>query len=252
MNGGNLEYGYLAGAALIALISWLDDLYSISFQWRFAVHALAAGLIVSTLGFFSEIEFPFLFKIETGWCGVPLTFLWIVWMTNAFNFMDGIDGIAGMQALTAGLGWYLCGTILNFPSNGFYGGIVAFATLGFLIQNWQPAKIFMGDVGSAFLGFTFAVLPLLARRENLQAGAGDASFLWILGMILIWTFILDTVSTFIRRVLNRERVWEAHRGHFYQKLVIRGFSHRTVAGLYGLVSALTVLLTVFLIMKKMR
>ena len=188
-------------------------------------------------------------KINAGLFGAVLTFLWIVWLTNAYNFMDGIDGIAGTQALTAGIGWFVIGGISDFPLTGFYGGIIAFSTLGFLVLNWQPAKIFMGDVGSAFLGFTFAVMPLLARREfNLTTkNSSDCSNLWVLGIVLVWLFVFDTVFTFIRRAVKKEKVWEAHRSHLYQRLVIKGFSHQTVTIIYGLISALTIFATVFLL-----
>src|SRR5215210_1881255 len=99
--------GYVAGAILISIVSWLDDLFSISFVWRFLIHALAAFLVIYNLGYTDELFLPAGNHIEIGKTGVFFTFCWIVWLTNAYNFMDGIDGIAGMQAVTAGLGWFL-------------------------------------------------------------------------------------------------------------------------------------------------
>lgn len=237
---GNFHWSYLLGAALIASISWLDDLYTVSFVWRFIVHTVGAALVILTLGYFDEVYLPLFGSFHLGIGGAALTFLWIVWLTNAYNFMDGIDGIAGLQAVTAGIGWALAAGVLEVGSVGLYGVVIATAGLGFLIQNWQPAKIFMGDVGSAFLGYTFAVLPLLANRELGAARAGDRKYLLPLGALLVWLFVFDTLFTFGRRVLNRERVWEAHRGHVYQRFVIRGISHRSVSGLYGVISALNV------------
>lgn len=248
---GNFQKGYFCGAILIALISWLDDLYSISFVWRFVVHTFSAALIIVTLGYFQKFNIPFYSEIDIGRAGAVITFLWIVWLTNAYNFMDGIDGIAGMQAVTAGIGWLLIGKMLGFQSTGFYGGIIAFSSLGFLIQNWQPAKIFMGDVGSAFLGYSFAVLPLLAINEIGQTSE-NGGFMFLIALLLIWLFVFDTVFTFIRRILDGERVWEAHRRHIYQRFVIAGFSHQIVTGVYGLISILTIFMTILWLFYKIR
>ncbi len=157
----NLSWGFLLGGSLIAGISWLDDADELSFVWRIAAHSAAALLVILTLGYFNQIYLPFFHSVELGKFGVILTFLWIVGLTNAYNFMDGIDGLAGTQAVTAGIGWLVIGKMLGFEDISFVGGVAAFSACGFLLHNWQPARIFMGDVGSAFLGFTFAVIPLL-------------------------------------------------------------------------------------------
>lgn len=240
---GNFQWSYLLGAFLIALVSWIDDLYTISSGWRFTIHTSCALLAVFTLGYFDEINIPFLHDFKIGIFGTFLTFFWIVWLTNAYNFMDGIDGIAGTQALTAGIGWFLLGQISDAPISGFYGGVLACAGLGFLILNWQPAKIFMGDVGSAFLGYSFAVLPLLAKNE-LGANSKKTDFLFPTAVIVVWLFAFDTLWTFGRRVLNGEKVWQAHRSHLYQRLVISGKSHSAVTLLYGTISILNVLLLI--------
>jgi len=245
----NFQWSYLIGASLIALVSWLDDLYSISFGWRFLVHALSASIIISTLGHFQAIYIPFFGKFNFGAAGTVLTFLWIVWMTNAYNFMDGIDGIAGIQTFAAGIGWFIIGNLFDAEATGFYGGVLAASSLGFLIQNWQPAKIFMGDVGSAFLGYTFAVLPLLAERE-IGSDSTARQLLPLAAVFLNWLFIFDTVYTFIRRLLRREKVWQAHRSHIYQKFVSAGFAHQTISSLYGGISLITVTATFFWLMNQ--
>lgn len=233
LTGQRLMWGYLAGAILIAAISWLDDLYSISFIWRFLVHALAAVLVLYDAGFWQNIYIPVAdTKIDLGGFGAVLGFFWIVWLTNAYNFMDGIDGISGIQAVTAGLGWLLLGYLIGFPAVYFYGGVLAFSSLGFLIHNWPPAKIFLGDVGSAFLGFSFAVMPFLGGTEH----SGKAAPLPIIALLLVWFFVFDTVLTFFSRVIRRHRVWQPHREHLYQKLIISGLSHRFVSVLYGVLS----------------
>jgi Fuc2NAc and GlcNAc transferase len=239
-SNGRFNYGYLIGASLIALISWLDDLFSISFIWRFLVHSLAALIAIGSLGYFEEIYFPFYQTVSIGNAGFLLTFFWIVWLTNAYNFMDGIDGLAGIQAVTAGFGWLLVGKFFGAETVALYGGVVMFSSLGFLIKNWQPAKIFMGDVGSAFLGYTFAVMPLLMKNE-LNSAFEKRAILLPFAVLLVWLFVFDTLWTFVRRVLKKEKVWEAHREHLYQQMVIGGLSHQFVSGIYGVFSILTVL-----------
>jgi UDP-N-acetylmuramyl pentapeptide phosphotransferase/UDP-N-acetylglucosamine-1-phosphate transferase len=243
--GEDLHWGYIVGAILVAGISYLDDIYSVAFVWRFCIHAAAALLAIYSSGYFREF-YILLFQETLGSeiFGVVLTFFWIVWLTNAYNFMDGIDGIAGIQALAAGFGWFVIGNLLGADSIGFYGGVVACSALGFLIHNWQPAKIFMGDVGSAFLGYTFAVLPLLAERE-IAADSKARQLLPLAAIFLNWLFIFDTVYTFIRRLLRREKVWEAHRAHIYQKFVSAGYAHQTISIVYGGISLVTVLITIF-------
>lgn len=227
----NFHWSFFIGAFLIALISWLDDLVSISFGWRFLVHSMAAVLVVWDLGFWQEIYLPFYGSMPTpGVFGAVLTFCWIVWLTNAFNFMDGIDGIAGLQAVTAGIGWLIAGKMLGAEDAGIFGAVLAFSSLGFLLHNWQPAKIFMGDVGSAFLGYGFAVLPLLPEKN------ANTEVLPLIAFMFVFCFFFDSALTFLKRLLKKEKVWQAHREHIYQKLVIRGYSHQFVTTVYGAIS----------------
>lgn len=215
---------YSAGALLIAGVSWLDDLRSLSTRVRFAAHLTGALVVCLAFGAWKGITLPGLGNVNLGLWGWPLTLVWIVGLTNAYNFMDGIDGIAGAQAVVAGMGWALIGIIVSSPLLCIVGILLAFSSLGFLGHNWPSAKIFMGDVGSAFLGFSFAVLPIIAARS-------DPRFV-LVGLLLVWPFAFDTAYTFIRRLCRRENVFAAHRSHLYQRLVIAGLSHRTVTLLY--------------------
>ena len=237
---GGFETGYLIAALLIASVSWLDDLFSIPFMWRLIVHIFAAFLVISNVGYINQIYLPFFQQVEIGRFGVLLTFCWIVWLTNAYNFMDGIDGIAGAQAITAGIGWFIVGKMLGHDEVAIYGGILAFSCAGFLIHNWQPAKVFMGDVGSAFLGFTFAVMPLLTQKKDNE----ESQILSLIVILLVWFFVFDSVYTFFRRLIKREKVWNAHREHIYQKLVKKGFEHRFITLLY---TGLSLSLLIFII-----
>lgn len=238
---GNFSYGYFTGALLIALVSWFDDLKSLPSVLRFFIHSTAAALAIFSCGFWQTIYFPVFGEIQFGIFGAVITFFWIVWLTNAYNFMDGIDGIAGMQALTAGIGWLIGGWLFGFQNASVLGGVLAFSALGFLLHNWQPAKIFMGDVGSAFLGYTFAVLPLLAMNET---GANE-NLLPVFSVICVGLFVFDTLYTFFQRLLNGEKVWQAHRSHIYQKMVISGLSHRFVSIVYGFLSTVILAAALF-------
>ena len=219
----------VAGLLVVAVISGLDDIATISAPARLAAQVLAAVLATMAAGPAQTIELGSLGTWDLGDAGWVLTVLWIVGMTNAFNFMDGIDGIAGLTAALA-LGVFGCGAWL---AGDAYGAAVAAAGAsaagGFLVWNWQPARIFMGDVGSASLGYAIAVLPLLAAEPHRR---------WLLPLTVVamWPFILDTSLTLLRRLRNRENVFEAHRSHLYQRLVIAGWSHATVAVLYGAAS----------------
>jgi UDP-N-acetylmuramyl pentapeptide phosphotransferase/UDP-N-acetylglucosamine-1-phosphate transferase len=229
--------GYLVGALSIAAISWRDDVRSLPYWMRFAVHVGAALLPLSLVGYWSDIALPLRGMIELGWFGLPLTFFWIVGLTNAYNFMDGIDGLAGGQAMIAALGWLLLAWYLGQPLIAVLALFLTAATAGFLWFNWSPARIFMGDVGSAFLGYTFAVLPLLLSTSEHR--------LPFAALVLVWPFVFDTGFTFLRRVRRREKIFEAHRSHLYQRLVISGLPHQTVTLLYLALALLNVLLSLW-------
>lgn len=237
----DIFWSYFAGALIVALISWLDDLFSVSVVWRFLCHSLAAILVIWGLGFWEQTYVPFIGVVNLGQIGQIITFFWIVWMINSYNFMDGIDGIAGAQAFTAGIGWLAVGILLGVENTGLYGGLIAAASLGFLIHNWHPAKIFMGDVGSAFLGYTFAVLPLMALKESKD----HSVFFPVIGVTLVLLFVFDSVITLFKRISRLEKVWHAHREHIYQKLVISGFSHKRVSGIYAILSIIILIILVF-------
>ena len=215
---------YLVGGVLIAAVSCLDDFHSLPNRIRFAAHSLCAILAILGFGYFRSISIPFLGQLHLGWIGLLVTFLWIVGLTNAYNFMDGIDGIAGGEGVIAGLGWALLGWVTDEQLVCILGILLATTSLGFLGHNWPPARIFMGDVGSAFLGYTFAILAVIAAQKDPR--------LALAGGLLVWPFVFDTTFTFLRRLRNGENVFAAHRSHLYQRLVTAGYSHRFVTLLY--------------------
>jgi Fuc2NAc and GlcNAc transferase len=198
----------LLAALPIALIGLLDDRYGMSAAVRLAVQLVSAA--------------AFMLWVDDGRDGAVNTavmlmaILAIAWASNLFNFMDGIDGIAGAQALFMGLagGWLLQ------PENPTLAAllwITAAASAGFLVWNWSPARIFMGDVGSAFLGFLIAAVA----AESIVAGELSLP-VWL----ILWSvFLADSGVTLARRVLRGERWWTAHRSHAYQQLSRKLNSH---------------------------
>lgn len=221
---------FLGAAGLVALVSLRDDFVSVGAAWRFLCHASGALAVTWVIGPMREIGVPLVGVIHLGPGGEILTVLWIVGLTNVYNFMDGIDGIAGAQGVIAGIAWAAVGAVFGSPTLIWLGLCLAGGCVGFLAHNWSPARIFMGDVGSAFLGFCFAVLPLLAQRS---AGELASANLPGFGVLVVWPFVADGVLTFLRRAWQFEAVWKAHRSHLYQKLVRSGLSHAQVSGLYA-------------------
>jgi UDP-N-acetylmuramyl pentapeptide phosphotransferase/UDP-N-acetylglucosamine-1-phosphate transferase len=212
------------GGGIVALVGWLDDIHRLPYRIRLIVQTICSAIIMIAIGRFHTITVPFVSDIHLYSIGIPTALLWIMGLTNAYNFMDGIDGIAGGQAVVAGLGWAIIGFMSGQSFIGLIGLLLSASSLGFLFHNWPPARIFMGDVGSAFIGFTLAVLPIIG-------GQRDPRFM-IAGILLVWPFVFDTSFTLARRMIRKENIFEAHRSHIYQRLVIAGYSHRFVTLIY--------------------
>lgn len=221
---------YIGGAIMIGAVSWLDDVRSLPNGLRFCAHSASALLGIWAYGPWKAVSVPFYGEVYLGLLAVPITFLWIVGLTNAYNFMDGIDGIAAGQAVVAGFGWVWLGWQTEQSLIAMLGLLLATSSLGFLCHNWPPARIFMGDVGSAFLGYSFAILPLVGslilRDPKSQAQSPT------IGVLLLLPFVFDTCFTIMRRLVRGEQVYRPHRSHLYQRLVTGGYSHRFVTLLY--------------------
>jgi UDP-N-acetylmuramyl pentapeptide phosphotransferase/UDP-N-acetylglucosamine-1-phosphate transferase len=215
----------IAGGTIIAAVSFFDDIRGVAMPIRLAVQIAAATLSLAAFGAWSPIALGGKYILLNGGAAAFLTIVWIVGLTNAYNFMDGIDLMAAGQAITAGLGWVVLGTLGGVPDLVVIGAVVAFAAAGFAVHNRPPATIFMGDVGSAFLGYLFATFCLWALQRDPILATG--------GVLLVWPFIFDTGFTFLCRARRREPVFSAHRSHLYQRLVIAGLSHLQVSALYA-------------------
>ena len=205
----------LAGALPIAAVGLLDDHGHVPARWRLAVQAAAAAWALAWLGGFDSAELAGQ-RLPLGLLGNVLAVLFILWLVNLFNFMDGIDGLAGSEAVCAasGAGLLLAGSGLAAP-----WWFLAAASAGFLVWNWPPARIFMGDVGSASIGFLLAVMALHEAAAGLLSLAA-----W---HILAAVFYVDATLTLLRRMASGQRWTEAHRSHAYQHAAAR-YGHRPV------------------------
>ena len=236
LKGALTAWPIIVAAVVIASISWFDDLKPIPSGIRLAVHVAAAGIVVFQFGYIRVLEVLPGIPFDLGPAGLPLTILGIVWMTNAYNFMDGIDGIAGLQAFIASAGWMIMGYAFGLPLVMFTSLAVCAGTAGFLVHNWAPARVFMGDVGSAFLGFLFSAMILLGLTESKNEEL--SAYLPVAGIAFVWMFAADSVLTFLRRLFRWEPVWSAHRKHLYQELIKTGLTHQRVTLIYGVLAIL--------------
>lgn len=202
------DFVALAGAGgLVAIIGFMDDHGHIAARWRLLGHFCAA---IWALAWLSGLPPVSLFGqvFDLGWIGFALGSLYLVWMLNLYNFMDGIDGIAGVEAVTVCVGacvlYALGGTVGLMEPVLLLAGCAG----GFLLWNFPPAKIFMGDAGSGFLGIALGILSIQAAGSSFQYFWG-----WL---ILLGVFVVDATMTLFRRLLRGEKVYEAHRSHAYQ------------------------------------
>lgn len=223
-------FGYWLGVLLVIAVSIVDDVFSLSAKVRLPVHFLAAVVFAFTTGFVDRVYFPLIGEVNLGWWGLPITLVWLVGLTNAYNFMDGIDGIAAGQAIVAGTFWLVVAWLFDMPALMTLAILVVGASLGFLVHNLPPARIFMGDVGSTTLGFTFAAFPILMFSQTHDAHS------FIAGVLCVAPFVFDSVVTIVRRALNHENVLQPHRSHLYQRLVKLGYQHTTVTALYAVLA----------------
>ena len=207
---------------IVAIAGHLDDRQKISGATvRLVLHAISAIILITEVGIPSELAI-FEHTVNTGIVGSILGVVYLVWLLNLFNFMDGTDGIAASEAIFV----LLTGAFLNYhvladASHSAAAVILAASTFGFLLFNWSPAKIFMGDVGSGYLGIVIGGLSLIAANQ-------DPDLLWV-WIILLAVFVSDATVTLIRRLLRKQKPHVAHRSHAYQHLAIRLNSHAKVS-----------------------
>lgn len=203
----NTVWALFGAGALIAVIGFLDDHGHIAARWRLLGHFSAAAWVLYWLGGFPGLT-VFGLTISVSWIGNVLAAFYLVWMLNLYNFMDGIDGLASVEALSTCLGACLIYWLAGYAGLIWLPFLLSMAVLGFLFWNFPPARIFMGDAGSGFLGMILGGLSLQAAWHN-------TDLLWV-WLILLGVFIVDATFTLFRRLINGCKVYEAHRSHAYQ------------------------------------
>jgi len=206
----------LISAFGLALLSWLDDLYTLGPAIRFISQI---GAVSFCLYMLPTPEAGFLGGFLPFWVEKIILGIGWVWFINLFNFMDGIDGISGVEIISISFGIVILSIITPLAVAYTQAGIIfVAAALGFLKWNWHKAKIFMGDVGSIPIGF------LLGWMLILLAGEG----LFIPALILALYYLMDATVTLLRRAMRKEKIWQAHREHFYQKATQANMTHAQV------------------------
>jgi UDP-GlcNAc:undecaprenyl-phosphate GlcNAc-1-phosphate transferase len=214
--------GLLLGGAALAAVGLWDDRHGLSpFVRLMAQLAVAAG-VVWLVGGIDRLPLPYPLDLPLGPASRPATVLWLVGVVNFFNFLDGIDGLAAVQTVVTAAGISLAGWD---PFAALLAAVVAGAAAGFLPFNWSPASVFLGDVGSYFLGYTLAALPLAAPPESRARAA-------LFVALSLWLFLADAAWTLLKRACRGAPWYEAHREHLYQHLALRQ-GHPRVAATIG-------------------
>lgn len=213
--------------AIMAVLSFTDDRLGLSVRVRLLGHLACAGILVASGLVLPFVSLPGMTWEWPAWFGISFSMLFLIWMTNLYNFMDGMDGFAGGMAV---IGFSTFAVLGGMSGNGLFMGlslIIAASAGGFLLFNFPPARLFMGDVGSSVLGLLAAVFTLWGARDGIFP-------LWV-GAIVFSPFIIDATITLIRRLLRGDKVWAAHKSHYYQRLVQLGWGHKkTVLWEYAL------------------
>jgi UDP-N-acetylmuramyl pentapeptide phosphotransferase/UDP-N-acetylglucosamine-1-phosphate transferase len=214
----NFPLWLVLGAAIMAALSFADDRRGLSVRVRLLGHLTSAGIVVASGLVQPFISLPGVMWEWPAWLGTIFSLLFLIWMANLYNFMDGMDGFAGGMAV---IGFGTFGVLGGMSGNGLFMAlslVIAAGAGGFLLFNFPPARLFMGDVGSSVLG-------LLAAAFSLW-GARDGVFPFWIAVLVFSPFVVDATVTLIRRILQGDKVWEAHKTHYYQRLVQLGWGHK--------------------------
>jgi len=218
-DGRAASFLLLAGGAM-AWIGWVDDRRGVRPAARFGVHVAAVLLLIAGTAGLGPLTLPLL-PPSSAIHYMAASFA-LAWLINLFNFMDGIDGLAGAEAVFFTVGLSVCMGLIGSGDGSAVAlaALVCGAALGFLAWNWPPARVFMGDVGSGFLGFVLGAVALVAHRESELS-------LWV-PTILLGVFVTDATITLARRIARGDRWYAAHRSHAYQRLARKHGAHRPV------------------------
>jgi len=227
INNGIFLFAALIG---ISLLGWFDDMGNLPKRVRFTVQIICGLTVLLGIGSLVTFYIPLIVTVYAGIVGTLLGLIWIAGATNIYNFMDGVDGIASIQGVIAAFSWAAFGWLIEFELLVIMNAVLLATLLAFLRFNWPPASLFMGDVGSVFLGFWFASMPFLAASYASDMMIGDT--IWF-GAFVLWPFLFDGSFTIARRYKKGENILDAHRSHLYQRLNIAGYSHKHITILYA-------------------
>jgi len=210
-------FGCLTGVILAwAALSWWDDKYDLSAGFRLLVQLSICIFTVAALGWVNRV-----YTLDLAWLGPILSVIGLLWMANLYNFMDGLDGLAASQTIVASISLAFWFFVYGDNQLALICVVVAASSYGFLLWNWSPAKIFMGDVGSISLGGFFGCVFIFGVTRY------DISIISFFALFAV--FISDATVTILMRCLRREKIWQAHRQHFYQRLANAGYPHSKIA-----------------------
>jgi UDP-GlcNAc:undecaprenyl-phosphate GlcNAc-1-phosphate transferase len=216
--------GMLVGIFIIVIVAYFDDINPLSAGFKFVFQILAALVVIYTGTRIEFVTDPFFSSTGLSYFPIYVSYiislLWIVGITNAINFIDGLDGLAVGVSSIASLSLFFVSIMMDRPETAVLSVILAGSSLGFLPYNFNPAKIFMGDTGSTFLGFTLAVISIQGTIKYYAAIAITVPLL-VLGLPLF-----DTISAIVRRIISGKSPMKADRSHLHHKLMDMGLSHR--------------------------
>jgi Fuc2NAc and GlcNAc transferase len=198
-----------------ATLSWVDDNRDLSPHLRLLIQLCLSAITIIAFGWVDS-----LLGIELAWLGVVLSLLGLVWMANLYNFMDGMDGLAGSQGVVASITLSFWFYISGATYLALLCLILSASSYGFVLRNWRPAQIFMGDVGSITLGAFFGTLIIIGVSRY------DMSVLSFVSLFAV--FIVDASVTILRRASKGEKIWLPHRQHYYQRLATAGYDHSKI------------------------
>ena len=220
----------LFGGPVVILLGWFDDRYSLSVFFRLLVHFLVAILIYTFVTQTFKVQLNISFLPEQFWINSVFCIFFITWFINLYNFMDGVDGQAASTAIVGSLLMAVVANIHDAYKISMIYCLISYTVGGFLFYNWNPAKIFMGNTGSYFLGFLFASLALISKVH------ADVSF--YSHLIIFGFFIFDTTFVLLLRLLKRKSLFKAHQTFIFHKLVKKGWSHGKISTFYVMVMIL--------------
>lgn len=223
--GDTVSWMVLGGALAVAVVSGLDDLRGVAVAARLSVHVACVAVVLAFIpGKFTLFQGLVPLALDRLFAGLA----WI-WFMNLFNFMDGIDGLAGVETASIGFGVFVLAALIGVQGGpaatvaGLAGLILGAAACGFLVLNWHPARVFLGDVGAVPLGFLLGWLLMTLAMWGY----------WVAALTLPAYYLADASITIAARARRGEKIWQAHAGHFYQRAVRHGWSHARVARFIG-------------------